>query len=67
MRELTDRIKEIARAEGAHLVGVAPIDRFYQAPEGHHPSDMLRGAKSVVVVAAPFPRGDRARTHRGRG
>ena len=67
MYKLTNRIKELARAEGAHLVGVAPVERFYQAPKGHHPTDMLRGAKSVVAFALPFPKGilEKAKSARG--
>lgn len=48
---LTDAVKDYARSYGAHLVGVAPVERFEGAPVGHHPADLLPGAKSVVVVA----------------
>jgi len=48
---LTDEAKEQAKRFGAHLVGVAPVERFEGAPKGHHPTDLLPGAKSVVVMA----------------
>lgn len=53
--ELTTLVKDFARAEGAHLVGVAPVKRFAAAPVGHHPTDLLSGARSVVVIAHRFP------------
>lgn len=49
--DLTPQIKQFARAQGAHLVGVASVDRFEGAPRGHHPTDLLPGARSVVVIA----------------
>jgi epoxyqueuosine reductase QueG len=51
MSDLTDDIKHLARKQGAHLVGIASVDRFEGAPKGHHPTDLLRQAKSVVVIA----------------
>lgn len=53
--ELTRTIKERALAEGTHLMGIAPVERFEGAPSGHHPTDLLRGARSVVVIAHRFP------------
>jgi len=47
-------MKALAREQGAHLVGVASVDRFEGAPRGHHPTDLLRGAQSVVVIAHRF-------------
>jgi epoxyqueuosine reductase QueG len=48
--ELTEEIRRMALA-WADLVGVAPVDRFRKAPEGHRPEVLLAGAKSVIVVA----------------
>ena len=39
------------------MVGVAPVERFEGAPDGHHPADILAGAASVVVCAKPIPSG----------
>lgn len=54
MSELTSEIKAIAREQGAHLVGIASVERFAEAPKGHHPTDLVPGAKSVVVIAHRF-------------
>ena len=50
-RELTAKLKEFIFEQGADLVGIAPIERFAQAPEGHRPDDYLIAARSVVVIA----------------
>jgi epoxyqueuosine reductase QueG len=55
--DLTNEVKAFAEAEGASLVGVASVDRFQGAPSGHHPTDLLRRAQSVVVIAYRFPLG----------
>jgi epoxyqueuosine reductase len=46
-----DRTRELtvmAQAHGASLVGVASVERFTGAPKGHHPTDLLPDAQSVV-------------------
>jgi epoxyqueuosine reductase QueG len=45
---LTHEMTSIAQAQGASLVGVAPVERFQGAPTGHHPTDLLPGALAVV-------------------
>lgn len=59
--ELTSRVKQLARDQGAALVGVAPVERFdpmpplYDAaPKGFHPRDFLPDARSVVSIAMPI-------------
>ncbi|MBN1936040.1 MAG: epoxyqueuosine reductase [Anaerolineae bacterium] len=61
MDKLTRFIKDVARQQGAMLVGVASIDRFeplpplYDAvPQGHHPRDFLPTARSVISIAMPI-------------
>ncbi len=49
--------KELAKQLGADLCGVAPVDRFDQAPQGFHPRDIFPEAKSVLVIAKRFPEG----------
>ena len=39
------------------VVGFAPVDRFEEAPEAHHPQRMLQGAKTVIVYGRMIPRG----------
>lgn len=43
-------VRAFARKRGAHLVGIAPVERFVEGPVGHRPPDLLPGARSVIVV-----------------
>ena len=45
-----DNLKEFAYGLGMDLCGIASIDRFAAAPAGTHPSELLPGCKSVIVV-----------------
>lgn len=55
--DLTNEIKEFLMNIGADLVGVASVDAFSNAPEGHKPTDYLPKAKSVVAIAYSLNRG----------
>lgn len=44
-------IKELAQKLGADLCGIAPVERFENAPIGFHPFDIYPGTKSVIVFA----------------
>ena len=57
MRSLAEETKEFARSLGAELVGVASVDRFEEAPEGHRPEDILPQARAVVAFAKRMPNG----------
>ncbi len=48
-------IKEYAIKNGADLIGIASVDRFEGAPDGHRPIDLLTDAKSVIVAAKRIP------------
>ena len=51
-QDLTFEVKAFVREQlGADLVGIAPVERFEKAPEGHKPEDILPGARSVIVFA----------------
>jgi len=52
---LKDRLKKFAFSKGADLVGIAPVDRFHEAPEDHRPTDILPDARTVVVCAKRIP------------
>jgi epoxyqueuosine reductase len=61
MEKLTQSVKDLAKHQGAVLVGVASIDRFdplpplYDTvPKGHHPRDFLPEAKAVISIAQPI-------------
>ncbi len=51
---LTEEVKELARGEGAYLIGVADVGRFEGAPRGHHPAEIVRGARSVISFGIPL-------------
>ena len=53
----TKKLKKFAINQGADLIGIAPVERFEHAPEEHKPEYFLSDAKSVVVIAAAFPKG----------
>jgi len=50
-------IKKTAVEFGADLCGVAPVERFREAPKGFGPADIYADARSVVVIARKFPEG----------
>jgi epoxyqueuosine reductase len=47
--DLTDELTNMAKAAGASLIGVAPVERFDGAPRGHHPQDLLPGTRAVFT------------------
>ncbi len=47
--DLTSEMITMAKSAGASLVGVASIDRFDGAPQGHHPCALLPGARAVLT------------------
>ncbi len=57
MKDLSKMVKEVAKKAGAHLVGIAPVERFTKAPQGHKPNDLLKQAKSVIAMACTMPYG----------
>jgi epoxyqueuosine reductase QueG len=49
-------VKDAALGFGADVVGIAPVGRWDpHVPEGYRPTDLLPGAKSVVVVGTRGP------------
>jgi len=52
-----DFVKKLVKNFGADLCGIAPVERFKEAPAGFKPMDIYPEAKSVVVVAKKFPEG----------
>ena len=53
MRAVT--LKRLSLKLGADLCGIAPVERFHNAPAGFRPSDIFSSAKSVVVIAKRVP------------
>jgi epoxyqueuosine reductase QueG len=54
---LVTELKQVALDNGIDLIGVASTDRFAEAPAGHHPDDILSGAKAVIACARRIPNG----------
>ena len=50
-----EMVKEYALSAGAAVVGIADACDFDSAPEGHRPTDALKGCISVVVMGTPIP------------
>jgi len=53
-KNLTERVKEIAKEKGADFVGIGSVDRFKNAPLMLSPLGLLLGSKSVIVVGLYF-------------
>ncbi len=51
MDALTKKVVDTLLEWGADLVGIAPVERFEDAPEGHRPTDFLPQCKSVISIA----------------
>jgi epoxyqueuosine reductase QueG len=47
---LSKKIIDTLLGWGADLVGIAPAERFANAPEGHRPTDFMPECKSVISV-----------------
>jgi epoxyqueuosine reductase QueG len=48
-------VKSLATKSGVDLCGIAPVERFREAPEGFRPTDIYPSAKSVLVFAKRVP------------
>ena len=57
--ELTKQIKEIAFEGEMDYFGVTPVERLAGAPVGWRPTDLLPGARSVVVMGIRIGQGVR--------
>jgi epoxyqueuosine reductase len=51
----SNQIKKKILELGADLVGIAPVDRFADAPQGFKPRDIYAEAKSAIVHAKRVP------------
>ena len=47
---LTQKVLNTLLDWGADIVGIAPIERFANAPDGHKPNDFLPECKSVISI-----------------
>lgn len=53
----SETIKTMVMELGADLCGIADMERFDDAPEGHNPVDIYFDCKSVIVFAKRVPSG----------
>ena len=49
MAGLTAELKEFGLRIGADAIGIAPLERLAEEPQGYKPTDLLPGTKSVVA------------------
>lgn len=54
---LKEDLRALVTAENIDYFGVAPVERFRNAPSGHNPCDLLPKAKSVIVLGMRIPAG----------
>ncbi len=54
---MKEMIKELFLQQGADICGIAHIERFKNAPDGFHPSDIYPECRSVIVFGKPVPKG----------
>ena len=57
MKLTSAMIKDKARELGIDCIAIGNIERFKTAPYLMSPSTYFPGAKSVIAIAMPFPRG----------
>jgi epoxyqueuosine reductase len=51
------KVKDLALKNDVDFVGIAPVERFKNAPEGHRPQDLLTGARSVISIGTRVSKG----------
>ena len=56
MNRLSQEIRSIALANGADMIGFAPVERFDTGPKQTHPNYYMKRARSVVVTGIGYPR-----------
>ncbi len=57
---MSDKLKKalIDRVSGkVSAIGFTPVERFKDAPEKHHPGDLCRDARTVIVYGITVPKG----------
>ena len=56
MRQLENRVKDIAREHGAALVGIASRKRLLDAPPSADPGYLMPSARSIISFGIPYER-----------
>lgn len=55
--ELTENLRELARSEGADLIGFAPVSRFEHAPPENHPRGIFPQTRTAIAIGLAQVRG----------
>lgn len=53
----SEYIKKFSKDNGVDFVGIATPDRFDGAPQGHHPEDLMKTVRSIIVCGKEVPTG----------
>lgn len=56
-KDMASAVKRYAVMEGADLIGISSATSYHGAPRGHKPTDLMKGAKSVITMAVALPTG----------
>ncbi len=54
---LTEDLRTLALAEGADLIGFAPVSRFAEAPPENHPTTIFPSTRTAIAIGLAQPRG----------
>jgi len=65
--DLTNKLKSLALGKGATKVGIAPISALSEAPDSHHPEDLLPSAESLISIAVKISKSPILNLPRTRG
>ncbi len=57
MNEIAAKIKTYFLANNINVFGIAPASSLATEPSGCRPSDLLPGARSILCMGMPFPKG----------
>lgn len=57
MNKLTEDFIAYAKSKRVDVLGIAPIERFADVPQNHHPATIFPEVKSVVVIGKRITRG----------
>lgn len=57
MNESTQKLKAFFLDRNIDVFGIAPASLLENEPSGYRPTDMLSGAKSILCLGIPFPKG----------
>jgi len=57
MNEISEKIEAFFLTNNIHVFGTAPASSLETESSGYRPSDVLPGARSILCLGIPFPKG----------